>query len=424
MGTLPRSFLRLAAALAPAVALAQADGGPGRPLHLRTTPHYELRLQGTDEDGARYETILELCWPKFREFFQAEPKLDAGQRLSIQLYDDARQCLDGAMGDKADMPPIKHPAWFSPGNGRVYLYRHESDWYTRYLLVYAACLQFHGLAKPKNIDLDAWYTHGIAESLAMHAFDGERLELATSPPICWMDHPARALKELGGKHLGLDPFDDARLEDPSVRWAVARFASTGAGGRYRPRFEKLALGFSGSKVSGHDFARSLGAEKRIAEEFSAWLLGNQLPLEVVTPDWESLPDGRILGKPGGERISLCAAKERFDTIEAVVGTSATDKTAGVPGFVLSLQGEDDYVCARIVAPLIFVEHVRAGKKYGIETLSLGLPGPYVRIRARTVGERCELEVEGKAYPPIEVPPGRVGLAAIGGSVVFDTVRWR
>ena len=405
------------------LALLLAFQASDRPVVRHPTEHYDLRIQGTEAEAERLGKLLELAWPKFAETFRVEPPRKSGERLVIRLFDTAEACLGGAMDDHADMPPIKHPSWFSPGNGTVYLYRQRSDWFTRYLLIYGACLQFHGLAKPKNIDLDAWYTHGLAESLAVHAFDGDRLELGTSPAIAWMDHPARAMAELGGKHLGLDPFTDRRIEDPSVRWAVVRFVSTGAEGRYRERFEKLALGFSGSKVSGQDLVRSLGGEKKIGAEFSVWLLANQMPFAVVWPDWEVLPDGRFLGSPATEQLALCVAKEEFDTVEAVV-VAAKDGIAGVPAIVMSLQDENDYVQARIVPPIVFVEHVRSGRLYGIETLSLGTPSPNLRVRVRTKDFRAELEIDSKTFPPIEVPRGRVGLAAIGGPVAFDGVKWR
>jgi hypothetical protein len=422
MNRLPSTILALAATL-PCLAPTAIAGNGDRPLVRHTSEHYDLRLQGGEEEARRLGSMLELAWPRFREYFQVEPGLKDGERLVIQLYDDARQCEVGAMNDRADMPPIKHPSWFSPRNRTVYLYRHASDWCTRYLLLYGACLQFHGLAKAKNIDLDTWYAHGIAESLAVHAFDGKRLELGASPSIAWIDHPRRALAELGGRTLGLDPFTEQRLEDPSVRWSVVRFATASSEGRYRERFDKLALGRTGSKVSGFDFMRSLGNEKRIAEEFSIWLLGNQMPLEVLTPDWEMLPDGRIRGSPAADRISLCAAKAPFDTLEVVV-TAPGKEDRAIPSVVLSLQNEDDYVRARFVPPLVFVEHVRSGRQYGIETWSLDGVRPVFRVRVRTQAERAEVEIDGKTYPVVEVPPGRVGLAATGGPVDFDGVKWR
>src|SRR5262245_21990523 len=150
----------------------------------RTSSHYELRIEGTEAEADAFGRILEAAWPTFRTFFHGEPPVSGESRLAIRVFDTSEACLVGAMNDKADMPPKKHPAWFSAGNGVVYMHRASSDWCTRYLLIYGACLQFHGLAKPKNRDLDEWYTHGIAESFAIHTWDGARLELAASPPIC------------------------------------------------------------------------------------------------------------------------------------------------------------------------------------------------------------------------------------------------
>lgn len=254
------------------------------------TNRYNLSVEGTPEEAAAFGKILEAAWPTFREFFHAEPPLPPGERLAFRVYATRDACREGAMRDGTDIPPKKEPAWFSPKTGAVYLYKKPGAWYTRYIVLYGACMQFHGLAKPKNKDLDEWYVHGIAESFAMHSFDGVHLELATSPPVSGVDHAARAMEKLGGRLLGLDPFTDERLEDPSVRWAVVRFATSAAGGKHRARFEKLALGATGSKVSGYDFMRSLGREKEIAEEFTAWLLSAQAPLELVDVDWEAFTE--------------------------------------------------------------------------------------------------------------------------------------
>ena len=383
--------------------------------------HYDLRVQGSQEEAATLGKILELAWPTFRDFFQAEPPLAGDARLLVKVFDTREACLDGAMDDKVDMPPAQHPAWFSPKNGAVYLYRHTSEWFTRYLAIYGACLQFHGLAKPKNRDLDTWYTHGIAESFAVHSFDGERLELGVSPPICWIDHPARALAQLGGKRLGLDPFTDERLEDPSVRWAVARFAIRGAEGRYRPRFEKLALGVSGSKLSGHDFLRSLGQEERIAEEFTVWLLSTQIPLTAVLPDWQAFSDGRIVAKPAKDGLSLCAVKEGFTSIEAVIDLPGSET---MPGIVLSLQDQWNYVAARIVPPVAFVEHVLDGKKRALQTVPAEPSGGKLRVAAAWSGGAVHLTIGERSLPPMDAPDGQVGLASFEGLVTFRDVRWR
>ena len=386
-----------------------------------TTEHYEVRLQGTAEEAALFGKLLELAWPTYRDFFRAEPRLSGGKRLLVRIFASREACLDGAMDDHADMPPSQHPAWFSAKNGTVYLYRHTSDWFTRYLALYGACLQFHGHAKPKNRDLDTWYTHGIAESFAVHSFDGEKLELGTSPSVCWMDHPARAMAELGGKRLGLDPFDESRMENASVRWALTRFAIQGAKGRYRGRFDKLALGLSGSKVTGFDFLRSLGKEEQITEEFSVWLLSNQMPMTAVLPDWQSFPDGRIVAKPAQDGLALCVLKEGFTSIEATVEFDAAKAT---PGIILSLQDQWNYAVARIVPPLAFVDHVLDGKRRSLGSTPAEAKGGKLRFKVSGEGGVIELTIGDRTSPPIGLPSGRIGLACLEGEVTFRDLRWR
>lgn len=382
-----------------------------------TTAHYDIRMQGTEGEADVFGRVLEAAWPTFKQFFHGEPPLKEGERLAIRIFENQESCLVGAMNEKADMPPIKYPAWFSQGNGAVYLYRFGGDWFTRYLVIYGACLQFHGLTKSRKRDLDEWYVHGIAESFAVHSWDGEHLELSTNPPIAALDHPARALAELGGKQIGLDPFTDERLNNPSVRWAVVRFVTSTADGRYRGRFEKLALGATGSKMSGHDFMRSLGQEREISQEFSAWLLGAQMPLEVIDPDWEAISDGRIVGRSKADEQALCAAKPEFSRLKITVDSSS-DPDAGVPGILFSFQDDRNYVVARIRTPVVFFEHVQAGRRGETDSRPIDRPGPKTFVSVVRTSDTVELEINGKAYEPLRVPDGRLGFVAIGGRVTF------
>src|SRR5258706_15379406 len=115
----------------------QAANSP-RPELRHATSHYDIRVQGTDEEATAFGLVLEAAWPTFRQFFHGEPALKEGERLAIRVFDTQEACLVGAMNDKADMPPLKYPAWFSPGNGVVYLYRYGGGWFTRYRVLYRA----------------------------------------------------------------------------------------------------------------------------------------------------------------------------------------------------------------------------------------------------------------------------------------------
>lgn len=413
-----------AALLLPALSGAQrAAPVEQRPFVRTETVHYDLRVQGEPADGERFGKILEAAWPVFRSFFHVEPALPEGGRLAIRIYDSREACQVGALDDGQDPMPSREQAWCSPRNGKVYLHRHESDWGTRYLLLYGACLQFHGLAKPKHRDLDEWYTHGIAESFAVHSFDGEKLDLATDPAIAAVDHPARALAALGGKQIGLDPFTDARLAEPSVRWAVVRFATASSEGRYRSKFEKLALGATGSRVSGHDFMLSLGKERAIAQEFSVWLLSAQMPLEVVEHDWESFPDGRIVATAAEDALAICAAKAQYTSMNLAIDPSPAPG-GGMPGILFGFVDDRNYFVARLVPPVVFIEHIIGGRKRAVETLPLESPGGQVFVSIVNQGNRVELEIQDGACGPYEVPRGRLGLAAIEGRVTFREVRCR
>lgn len=407
----------------PAISLLVLLGAQSPSLVRVETNRYELLVEGTADEAATYGRILETAWPTFRDFFHAEPPVREGKRLAFRVFATREACLDAAMRDGTAMPPKKEPAWFSPKTGTAYVYKKPGDWYARYIVLYAGCMQFHGLAKPKNQDLDEWYVHGIAESFAVHTFDGVRLELAASPPVSNVDHAARAMEKLGGTLADLDPFKDERLEDASVRWAVVRFATSAAGGKHRARFEKLALGSTGSKVSGYDFMRSLGREKEIAEEFTAWLHAAQSPFEIVTLDWEAFQDGRIVGRSPAAEQSVCLAKPRYRSLEATVETSE-DPAAATPGILFAYRDERNYAVAKLRPPVVFVEHVIDGRQHAVDSKPMKSPGTSHRLKISYDGTAAVLEVDEASFGPMEVPAGRLGLVSIGGVSTFRSVLCR
>ena len=82
---------------------------------------------------------------------------------------------------------------------------------------------------------------------------------------------------------------------------------SGLEGRHRAKYQKLALGHSGSKVSGADFMRSLGRERDVSKAFRSWLKSEQYPLEIVHGEWEERANGTLFGgtsRPGEMATAL------------------------------------------------------------------------------------------------------------------------
>jgi hypothetical protein len=381
------------------------------------TAHYALRVEGDRLDATELGSMLEQAWPVLQGFFKAEPALARDERLSLRVHATHDRWLDALLTEHASPPSHARLAWFAPNTRTVHVERQASDYVTRALVIYGACIQFHFLAKPKNRDLDAWYVHGLAESFATHAWDGEKLKLGISPRICAIDHPALALEALGGERFGLDAWTPERLQSPYVRWCAVRFALQGAEGKYRPRLEKLALGHTGSKLSGEDFMRSLGREKDIASEFFQWLTSVQMPFEVISGDFEDLTDGRVIARPIGGPLAIACARERFDELD-VKYDPPRDRAVTV-ALVLRATGTEQYTLLRVEGQSALLEHYTRGERIQAEAFPLSALGKApIPITARRDGKTVTVQIDGQPFGPFTVDAPRLGIAVLGGSTMF------
>jgi len=428
--------LGLAAALLPGGAAAAPPAQePG--LVRETTAHYQLTWAGTPTEAKAMGVILEATWPELRSILQAEPELARGERLDFRFLADKARWNDVMLDDKQVVPPAADPVWCSNYNGVLYGYRHASEIYTRMMVIYGAALQYHARCKQKNSDLDtSWYVHGLAQTLSVHTWDGFNLKLAVRPKLCVVDHPAKALLALGGAGDpadAQDPWQEERIADPYVSWACVRFALYGLKGKHRARYQKLALGHSGSKVSGADFMRSLGRERDVSREFRAWLKNEQYPLEIVHGEWEELPNGRLRGGT--------ARPEDMSTVlvrDPEAGFACQVHGIGQPGvtraLLLSWSNAKDYVLARFEPPVVKIQFVRNELEVDVDELMLPDPAAdtvavrvqrlpvVVKPHLKNLPERpagIALTIGDKTYDRIPVPEGRVGLAVLGGRAEFS-----
>ncbi len=388
-----------------------------------TTAHYTLRVEGDRLDATELGSMLEQAWPQLRDFFKSQPPLARDERLSVRVHATHDRWLDALLTEHATPPSHARLAWFAPNTRTVHIERQASDYVTRALAIYGACIQFHFLAKPKNRDLDAWYVHGLAESFATHAWDGEKLKLGISPRICAIDHPALAVEALGGERFGLDAWTAERLQSPYVRWCAVRFALQGANGKYRPRLEKLALGHTGSKLSGEDFMRSLGREKDIAAEFYQWLTSAQMPFEVISGDFEDLTDGRIIARPIGGPLAIACARDRFDELD-VKFDPPRDRSVSI-AIVLRATGTEQYTLFRVEPPSALLEHYHRGERIQTEAFSVSALGKSpIAIVARRDGDKVAVQIDGQEFGPFAVESPRLGIAVLGGSAMFSDLEAR
>ena len=120
------------ATLALLTAVALSDESPA--LRQLEGEHY-LLLHDTSEAQAReYSQVLEAAWPKYREFFQAEPELPAGEKLRV-VFTTSKQAFVAAL--EADGEPVPESGgYYAPSSRTAYLWQQPTTYYTRCLLLH------------------------------------------------------------------------------------------------------------------------------------------------------------------------------------------------------------------------------------------------------------------------------------------------
>lgn len=407
-----------------------------RTLLEKQTAHYALKAWATPEELRTYSELLEQTWPEIEDALHATPKLDAREKLAFRIDADKDAWLKASLDDDQSMPKSADPAWFSPYNRGVYMYRQPSAVFTRMMVIYAAVLQYHALCKGKNIDLDTtWFVHGLAQTLSVHRWDGVKVELGVSPRLCVVDYPARALEALGGPSFELDTKDEERIANPYASWSAVRFALYGAGGKLRAKFQKLALGYSGSKLSGKEFLRELGFDRNTRKDFREWLLAEQYPFVIAQGDWEEKLDLSLIGgRELANDLSVAVLRAPRTALRGRVH-GLTERNA-TRALMLSWTDAQNYALGRLEPPMLVVDYHREGKI--VDSVRYPLPNPAVdalefemrqleikaspgkkQINWRPAG--VSLSIDGKDLGRIDVMEGQIGLASYAGLSRFSKI---
>jgi len=124
----------------------------------------------------RWVELFDAAVPLWFEKFDIDRSLAKGYALSaIVMQDQQRFKQAGLIPD--DLP--RFPAGYSRGH-EFWMYVQPDDYYTRHLMLHegthAIMNWFKGSTGPP------WYSEGMAEWVALHDWDGEKLELAAKIP--------------------------------------------------------------------------------------------------------------------------------------------------------------------------------------------------------------------------------------------------
>jgi hypothetical protein len=262
---------------------------------------------------------------------------------------------------------------------------------------------------------------GIAKGLAVHRWDGQKLELGVRPIVCDVDYPKGALAMLGEGPLPAEALSEDRLLEAPLACGLMRFLSEANQGKYKKRFEKLALGTTGSKVSGLDFLSSLGNLDKIAIELRSYLKDEELPFEVHNGGWEETQPRTIVANAHPTAQIYAHLRGAYDVFELNLRIPIDATSAVILGWV----GPDEFTIARYAPPHFVIE----GFKQKQRTFEQKFPIPDANLDVVPMSfKRAEgkLSIQILGIPPFEIdaPAGTYGLMAEDGRAVFENVQWR
>ncbi len=412
------SAFTLALSIAAPAGPAQHASGPIRV----ETAHYDLSWAGTPADADEAARVLEQAFGEMAIFFGAKP--DPEPRLRVKVFANETERMRGAWADDITIPSQSRFASYSDVTRTVYVARLGGPAATRQALLYGACLQFHSLCKPKNLDIArTWYAAGIALDFARATWDGERLRPFARPLVEPVDLPGQALARFPAQSTALPSLADAEPADPLIAWATVAMCLHQGRTAYKNAFQRYALGETGSKLSGDDFLRTLGPPKTLARDLRAFLLETQTPFEAVG-DWEDRGAAGLTGTARKGEVAFCVLRESNARLSARMG--ALPRLGSSAGFVVGWYGPVDCALVRIGAQAVEIEVWRLGAVG--RTHRLKLPGEPARDRERDVeirrqGNLYELTVDGTRFEDLELPSGRMGFFVSEASIEFRDPVW-
>jgi len=389
------------------------------------TKHYSIDVEG---EGAEREAqarelgaVMEQAWKGYADVLQCEPPLHQPAQFRIRVRSDRASWLS-ALAAVGIVP--EHGLdylYFDPQSATVYCYQQPSRWLTRRLALHGGLQQFHCKAKSKHADMvNTWFVLGLAEQLSRHRWDGKTLELAAHPLVTAIDLPWQATRLLEGD-LRLETFAEAGLRRPALSWAQVTFLREAKEGRHRARFDKLALGQTGSKLSGPEFASSLGKPAQILGEMQSWLASVQEPLQLVCGEFEDLDGHTLLGRAPAHDYSFALVREACSELRARVAPDPD----GAAGLLLDFIDPRHYSFATLSDRGILVQRCD-----GVQSTTLGeyqaMPSKdgSQRMLARRSEGRVTLFVEERETASFEVAGDRLGLAVEKGAARFFGVSWK
>ena len=386
-------------------------------LQVESTPHYRVEFEGPKQEARDLALCLEAAFESFGDFLQRSPKRK-DEPFKVTVWANKASWDRGLNQRGIAAPPWAVGRWFREDDGAVYVQRNAIPYLTRSEALVAAFQQFHYHCRTKNRALlRSWFVVGLAEHLALHRWDGQRLQLGVVPLIATHDPPGRALDSFDTSVTGLQRLTDEALREPTSAWAWVSYLLSGKEPKHSRRFRKLALGTRGSMLTGNDFADSLGDPVELALSVQLWLESVQSPWKAVAGEWEDLDGETIEGASRG-----LAAVARLDRPASRLRIEIEPREKSVPGIVLGWNGTRNHVAVVLLEDRIRALSVKDGQRQPGWDEAIEPSRAHVVI-ATSGQDGYWIEVDGGPSNWVDTGEGSLGLVVRAGSARFRGIEW-
>jgi len=382
--------------------------------------YYIVSDQRGNDAAREMSLFLDAAFPQFEDLLRARPKIKAG-RLRVDLVNGPRAWKERLRSLGIDPRQIEGGGHYDAATETVLVRAQATGYMTRVQLLRACLRQFHHLSKAKNEGLlGHWFVVGLSEVVSMHRWNGARLEVGAKLALSAIDLPAMALDSLRRRPLTTEQFRDHLLRSGPMAWTLTSFLMVGEDGKHRKRFQKLALGHRGSMLDGEQLSRSLGSPADIGARIETWLRSVQLPLEVLSGDFEDRVQGQLTGTGTYSVPAIASPRAKVHRLSCTVDV-ADGQGAGL---VLDYESPYSLTYFMVADGRLWSFVVRRGKHEAIDCFRQPRAmGGKIEFEAIRADGRVEVYVNGGSVGSLESSSDRLALIVQRGQATFTDVEW-
>jgi hypothetical protein len=392
----------------PSVALT-ADGTAW----IATTDHYRLWIDGFDEDEARnLATLAETAWQGFGGFFGVA----TGAPFQVFVAAD-----DVGFHQLLAQDGISQPegpgGYYEPSNGRAYLYRQPTAYYSRVLLLHELVHQYQDHVSGIG-GLPFWYVEGLAEALGRHHWDGACLDLRVRPLLSWEDAAADAQAELDAG-VDLTAVLSGASDSRPIAQELVRLLTSDA--TYADRFATWRHAVAGG-TSATDldvFAATIAPVDEVAAALTAFVPADQEPMTPVWLDW--VPEGDDTAWGFGDASSAARVKASVDTFAMTTGAPTGQENVGTVYGYDATTG--DIELALLAADGSVSRFAVVGGEVSWTTEAAVTPAADVVWSQSAGDDVTTVTIGGESVDLPRALPAAGGVALYAADTIFDDIRW-